>query len=81
VHLTGTIVYRRLCCRHSNVAIKAETIRPATVGSTYCFEEFTAHGLTQALGYVEGYDHAMNRDVPSSAAYEADRLKRESDVS
>jgi hypothetical protein len=30
-------------------------------GSTYCFEDFTAHGLQQALGYVEGYDRALNR--------------------
>jgi hypothetical protein len=29
--------------------------------STYRFEDFTAHGLRQALGYVEGYDRAMSR--------------------
>ncbi len=28
--------------------------------STYVFEGFTAHGLRQALGYVEGYDRAMS---------------------
>jgi hypothetical protein len=30
-------------------------------GSTHCFEDFSAHGLQQALGYVEGYDRALNR--------------------
>ncbi len=28
--------------------------------STYVFEDFTAHGLRQALGYVEGYDRTMS---------------------
>ena len=27
--------------------------------NTYTFEEFHARGLRQALGYVEGYDRAM----------------------
>jgi hypothetical protein len=29
------------------------------IRSTYIFEDFTAHGLRQALGYVEGFDRAM----------------------
>ena len=29
------------------------------IRSTYIFDDFTAHGLRQALGYVEGYDRAM----------------------
>jgi hypothetical protein len=28
-------------------------------GNDYVFEEFVAHGLEQALGFVEGYDRAM----------------------
>ncbi len=32
--------------------------------STYVFEDFTAYGLRQALGYVEGYDRAMSRRRP-----------------
>ena len=28
------------------------------VGSTYQFDDFTAHGFNQALGFVEGYDRA-----------------------
>jgi hypothetical protein len=31
------------------------------VGSTYCFDEFTAHGLKQALGFVEGFNRATAR--------------------
>jgi hypothetical protein len=43
--------------------------------STYIFDEFTAHGLKQALGYVEGYDRAasqaiaMKTDTPGKAAW------------
>jgi hypothetical protein len=37
------------------------------VGSTYCFEDFTAYSLEQALGYVEGYDRAVNRARPAGA--------------
>jgi hypothetical protein len=29
------------------------------VRSTYFFEDFTAHGLRQAVGYVEGYDQCQ----------------------
>jgi hypothetical protein len=29
------------------------------VGMIYIFEDFTAYGLDQALGYLEGYDRAM----------------------
>ena len=29
------------------------------VRSTYIFEDFTAHGLRQALGFVEGFDLVM----------------------
>jgi hypothetical protein len=29
------------------------------IRSTYQFEEFTARGLKQALGFVEGYDRAV----------------------
>ena len=29
------------------------------VGMVYRFEDFTAYGLDQALGYVEGYDRAV----------------------
>src|SRR5208283_3607376 len=32
--------------------------RTAVTRSTYIFEDFTAHGLKQALGFVEGYDRA-----------------------
>src|SRR5215831_1575771 len=28
------------------------------VGTSYRFDHFTAHGLTQALGFVEGFDRA-----------------------
>jgi hypothetical protein len=28
------------------------------VGSTYQFDDFTAHGLEQALGFAEGFDRA-----------------------
>lgn len=38
------------------------------VGSTYIFDEFTAHGLRQALGFVEGYDRAKSQ--PSEALSE-----------
>jgi hypothetical protein len=34
------------------------------VGSTYIFDDFTAHGLRQALGYAEGFDRgARSLDV------------------
>lgn len=29
------------------------------IGMVYRFEDFTAYGLDQALGYVEGFDRAM----------------------
>ena len=29
------------------------------VGMTFRFEDYTAYGLDQALGYVEGFDRAM----------------------
>jgi hypothetical protein len=29
------------------------------VRSTYQFDDFTAHGLKQALGFVEGYDRPL----------------------
>jgi hypothetical protein len=35
------------------------------VRSTYQFDEFTAHGLKQALGFVEGYDRAAHAKVGS----------------
>jgi hypothetical protein len=35
------------------------------VGSTYQFDDFTAHGLKQALGFVEGYDRAARAKVGS----------------
>jgi hypothetical protein len=31
------------------------------VRSTYQFDDFTAHGLKQALGFVEGYDRAAKQ--------------------
>jgi hypothetical protein len=31
------------------------------VRSTYQFEDYTAHGLKQALGFAEGYDRAMKQ--------------------
>jgi hypothetical protein len=30
-------------------------------GIVYRFEDFTAYGLDQALGYAEGYDRAVDR--------------------
>ncbi len=35
------------------------------VGSTYQFDDFTAHGLKQALGFVEGYDRAAHARIGS----------------
>lgn len=29
------------------------------IGNTYTFDDFTAHGLEQALGFAEGYDRAQ----------------------
>ncbi|HKM69082.1 MAG TPA: hypothetical protein VJX94_03190 [Stellaceae bacterium] len=34
------------------------------VRSTYLFNDYTAHGLKQALGFVEGYDRANTEDEP-----------------
>jgi hypothetical protein len=31
------------------------------VGRTYIFDDFTAHGLKQALGFAEGFDRAKWR--------------------
>jgi|SRR5271166_5998921 len=42
--------------------------------STYVFEDFTARGVQQALGYVEGYDRAMARRLKRNHA--ADRPDR-----
>ena len=36
------------------------------VGSTYLFEDFTARGLRQALGYAEGFDRGA-RSVKEQA--------------
>jgi len=36
------------------------------IGMVYRFEDFTAYGLDQALGYAEGFDRAM-AGVPQSA--------------
>jgi len=30
-------------------------------GSTYQFDDFTAHGLEQALGFAEGFDRAKSQ--------------------
>jgi hypothetical protein len=30
------------------------------IGNTYIFDDFTAHGLEQALGFAEGFDRAKN---------------------
>jgi hypothetical protein len=30
------------------------------VGRLYIFDDFTAHGLRQALGYVEGFDRGRD---------------------
>jgi hypothetical protein len=40
-------------------------LRFRRVGSTYQFDDFTAHGLKQALGFVEGYDRAASAKVGS----------------
>jgi hypothetical protein len=39
------------------------------VGMVYRFEDYTAYGLDQALGYVEGFDRAMaaSRTVSADA--------------
>lgn len=37
---------------------KQHGLKYRRVGRTYIFEEYTAHGLRQALGFAEGFDRA-----------------------
>jgi hypothetical protein len=41
-----------------NDLAKQHGLKFRRVGSTYTFDDFTAHGLKQALGFVEGFDRA-----------------------
>ena len=41
-----------------NDVAKEHGLSFARHGSTFQFEDFTAHGLEQALGFVEGFDRA-----------------------
>lgn len=38
--------------------VKEHGLTYQRVGSTYSFEDYTAHGLRQALGFAEGFDRA-----------------------
>jgi hypothetical protein len=39
--------------------VKHHGLRLRRVRTTYMFDDYTAHGLKQALGFAEGYDRAM----------------------
>jgi hypothetical protein len=41
--------------------VKHHDLRLRRVRTTYMFDDYTAHGLKQALGFAEGYDRAMQR--------------------
>ncbi len=55
---------KRAECKESDMARLNDLARQhglafKCVGMIYRFEDFTAYGLDQALGYVEGFDRAM----------------------
>lgn len=46
-----------------NDLVRQHGLHYRRVGSTYNFEDFTAHGLKQALGFAEGFDRAKGQTI------------------